>query len=36
MSPLGYTRRTRYTMSMKELARLSVVKSVIDGAYTVK
>jgi transposase len=26
----------RYTMSKKELARLAVIKSAIDGAYTVR
>jgi transposase len=33
---LGYIRRMNYTMSTKELARLTVIKGAIDGAFTVK
>jgi transposase-like protein len=35
-TPLGYIRRMKYTMNTKELARLTVIKGAIDGAYTVK
>jgi transposase len=35
-TPLGYSRRMKYTMSTKELARLTVIKGAIDGVYTVK
>jgi transposase len=33
---LGYIRRMKYTMNKKELARLTVIKGAINGAYTVK
>jgi uncharacterized membrane protein len=36
ITPLGYIRRMKYTMSTKELVRLAVIKGAIDGAYTVK
>jgi hypothetical protein len=30
--PLGYSRRMKYMMSTKELARLAVIKGAIDGS----
>jgi hypothetical protein len=33
-TPLGYSRRMEHMMSTKELARLTVIKGAIDGAYT--
>jgi transposase len=34
--PLGYSRRMKYMMNTKELARLTVIKGAIDGVYTAK
>jgi hypothetical protein len=35
-TPSDKNRRMKYMMSAKELARLTVIKGAIDGAYTVK